>query len=1454
MQDPTMSPAPGECLLRFLGDRVTFALGPGGAGGLPAGWQAYLRTNLGRARRVRDEIIESYAKRLPSAGASWRDLPMEAVRDEWKITLPLVEVGYFQAKAYLVDEKGRQVWPAGPNVGVTVHPDPYRTANTIYCAFVRMFGETKSLLATTDEKQESQFVRLDKRGYTVIPPSGKLRNLIQELPHIMETLGCRILHLLPINPTPTTFARFGRFGSPYASQDLLAVDPALVEFDRRTTGIDQFRELTYAVHQRGGKVFLDIVTNHTGWGSPLQENHPEWFLRQGDGRFASPGAWGVTWEDLVELDHRNPASWEYLAEVFLTWCRRGVDGFRCDAGYKVPMAAWRYITACVREEFPDTVFLLEGLGGSWEATELLLKEGGMQWAYSELFQNYSGTEVASYLEYVQRQSERVGLYVHYSETHDNPRLADKGALWSLLRNRLCGLTSVAGSFGFTCGVEWLATEKVQVHSSRGMNWGGRPNLMAELSALNQLLSDHPCFFDGARLARLSTADSIVYALHRESEEGLDHVLVLVNTDWKAPQRFVLPSGARKKLGALPFELLGQAPPEAQGTAAGDLDFTLPAGASYCLAPTARPNGLAGDAYRRARACAAFGLQALSCVLPVESIGPFSWRSLAERVDADPKAFLASLKDVDPTLAQRDLLSALDQALRPDSFSQVVTWDLADLRRITLVPSGNWLLVGDGVPFRATLSALEPGPRHVQSIAGKAGFVAFFPPRHSGGDATLLVERYGSDPAHLEAQIRFLGTAPDLSGLQIMEPNTESMIEEPPLVLLSNGRGGMARLSTDLGRIRSKYDCLLGANLHPTVPVDRHIFAKRFRTWVIADRFLSPLDQYNLARFDPGPPARWQFLANAGDGRKVQVDLIIDMLDNRNTVALRFKRTPRNSSDDLPLDCPVRLTVRIDLEDRNFHWETRRNGGADYHFSTQCRPLEDQVGFEFTPAADRILRAVADKGQYHHEAEWSENIPHPIEQSRGQTDRGDAYSPGWFDLPLENGSPCTLVLSAEKEEPDLEEIGQFEQRRASDNEARIALARLPENDAFGRRLVLATHQFVVRRGAGKTIIAGYPWFLDWGRDTFICARGLLSAGLVEDVTKILLTFGRFEKEGTLPNSIFGEDASNRDTSDAPLWYGLACEETASLGPPDLYDLAVEKGGRTLRGVLISIAEGYLRGTPNGIRVDPASGLVWSPSHFTWMDTNFPAGTPREGYPIEIQVLWIRLLRHVGRIDSQQQRKWAGLASLACDSFLRLYWMEAQGYFADCLLARAGQDAASAILDTALRSNYLFAISLGLVSGQQARRGIAMAQKYLIVPGALRTLAPLPVSPALPVYGNDGRLLNNPQEPYFGRYEGDEDTRRKPAYHNGTAWTWTFASFCEALALAWECQPSAVAAAQGYLSSLDQLLTHGCLGQLPEIVDGDAPHQQRGCDAQAWGVTEALRVWKWLQKLPNSSTAA
>jgi starch synthase (maltosyl-transferring) len=1459
-----MTPATGERLLRFVGDRVRFTLRTDDGRPLPEGWSVRLRTNLGRAKLLRHEIIASYPQRPTLANCAWHDVPLELIGGDWARELTLTETGYFRAKAYAIDPHGRQHWPEGDDTGISVHPDQYRTANTIYCAFIRMFGETKHARVTQNAELDARLKELDAKGYAVIPSSGKIRDLIRELPFIVDTLGCRIVHLLPVNPTPTVFARFGRFGSPYASQDLTAIDPALVEFDKRTTGIDQFRELTYATHARGARVFIDIVINHTGWGARLQETHPEWYLRDEKGNFVSPGAWGTTWEDLAELDHRNPTLWDDLAEIFLVWCRRGVDGFRCDAGYKVPLRAWRYITARVLDEFPETIFLLEGLGGSWEATEALLTDGSMQWAYSELFQNYNGIEVASYLEYALRQSTRLGLYVHYSETHDNLRLAERGRAWSLLRNRLCALTSVSGGFGFTCGVEWLAAERINVHSSRGLAWGNHDNLVEELSSLNTLLRSHSCFFDGAKLTRVSEPDSAVYALLRESADGSARVLVVVNTDPDHaqfarfdPKLFSSTDTAAELNPAVLVDLLGQSLPPIE-LIEGKLEMGIPPAAVLCLAVNLerrapQTSGISdshssslqhfgtanvlpelGLSYRRARAQAAFALTAASHVLAAEDIGAFDWRVLADWVSRDPKTFLGALLHLDRDAARTDFAQALFQAMDQQRFPQVVVWELLDRRRVTPVPQNHWLMLADPHPFRATLTVPGEPLQHVQSVEMKCGHVAFFAPRNiaSARNATLQVERYAETDQQVETSVCLLGSS-----------EAELKLRLPKVALLTNGRGGMARLCVDFGNVTSKYDCLLGANLHADVPVDRHVFAKRARLWVFADGFIAPLNADNLVAFEPGPPARWTFVASAGNGRAVEIDVTAEMVPRENTTVLRFTRPARSVriGHELPPDARVSLTARVDIEDRNFHCETLRNAGSEHHFASNTRELEPSEirkpkskiagGFEFTPASDRQLRVFVDNGRYHAAPEWSQGVSHSVEASRGQTSSGDAYSPGWFEIPLHHGDTATLVVTAElNATTHIPETFALEGERLS-------------GDDFEQSLARAIKAFIVKRGEGKTVIAGYPWFLDWGRDSLICARGMIAAGLLDDTRDLLVTFARFEESGTLPNTIHGDNASNRDTSDAPLWFGVACEDLAEK-ISGLHATVVD-GQRTIADVLRSIAVNYMRGTANGIRMDGESALIWSPSHFTWMDTNYPAGTPREGYPIEIQALWIRLLKQLEQLGAKPEHEpWAELASRAEASLNELFWNEERGWFGDALWCRADVPARGATRDDSLRSNCLFPISLGLFTGDRARRTVDAAARYLVVPGALRTLAPLPVTPPLPIRNNYGGLLNDPSHPYWGRYEGDEDTRRKPAYHNGTAWTWTFPSFCEALVRAWGFEPSAVAAARAHLLEMRELMRDNCAGHIPEILDGDAPHTPRGCDAQAWGATEALRVWKLL----------
>jgi predicted glycogen debranching enzyme len=1423
-----MTPSPAEHLLRFVGDRLRVTLVP--PDGMRPDYRAFLRTNLTRAHVARREVVAQAGLRgqeqTTFAGASWRDIPLERTAEGFHIDLPLLEVGHFRAKGYIVDQTGHHHWPEGDDLGISVHPNRLRSANMVYCAFPRTFAGAD--LSRPPPGLEDAIRKLDEYRWNVIPPSGTLRDLKRVLPHIFDSLGCRILHLLPIGPVPTTYARMGRYGSPYAQLDLIGIDPAFVEHDKRTNAVDQFRELTDGVHLRDGMVMLDIVLNHTGWGSRLMDLHPEWFKRDNDGQFHSPGAWGVTWADLVELDQTHSALWDELAEALLTWCRRGVDGFRCDAGYMVPLPAWQYVMACVRQVFPDTVFLLEGLGGAWEATETLLTEGGMQCAYSELFQNYEPLAVAHYLDFANKHSQRIGTLVHYSETHDNDRLAVKGERWSRMRNHLCALTSHHGGYGFNAGVEWLCKEKFLVHEARSLSWGQTPNLVQDIGRLNSVLDQHPCFFDGAKLERVSADDSEVLAIHRTSADGIDHCLVLVNLDSEAPHSIVLPVAVYTHGGEKKVDLLGQALPVVETVKGEGVKVMLGAGQSYCLSSLRVPLGLRGDAYRHARAQAAFAYAALGALFPHESIGAADFQALAEAVAHDPEGFLGSIDAVDPNAARADLLKELERVRSQALYRRVVRWTPADARGITLVPPDHWLLVSDERPFALHLRE-EQGEQHVRSTPMAQGHVAAIPPAKDDAerDIDLTFDRYGSHEPTVRASLRRLARTPEYGAPERPRDAT---------VLLTNGRGSMTRLRADLGAVRSKYDCLLGANLHASVPVDRHVLAKRVRVWTNADGFITALDGQNLDLLDVRESAMWTFHANAGDGRRVGVRLCMELLQGTNTLVMRFSRVPTGSVD-LPADHEVRLTVRVDVEDRNFHTETRADEELKLRMTDSFQSLRDRSGFLFAPAKDRQLVVLCDRGNYHEAPEWALDLVHPEETTRGLQDRGDAFSPGWFDLPLRMDAPVTLVLDAESHPPAPERVA----RAARE----LELSEGPEPQSFENALRRAIKAFLVRRGDGSTVIAGYPWFLDWGRDTLIAVRGLVAAGHTEEARQIILTFAAMEEAGTLPNVLAGERAQNRESSDAPLWLGLACEELAQVIGPRFYEQAVD-GKRSVLDVLESIATHMMAGTTHKVHVDELSGLVFSPPHYTWMDTNYPAGTPREGYPIELSVLWVRLMRQLTRLGrATSSRPYRELGERTRVSLDRFYLAD-KGYFGDTLHASFGTVASAAKVDDHLRPNHLLGVALGVIEGERAQSTVRAATRYLLVPGAMRTLAPLPVSFPLPITRDDGTLLNDPAFPYWSRYEGDEDTRRKPAYHNGTAWPWWLGTYCEALACAWAPDPAALSAARAILGSTARLLREGSVGQLPEILDGDAPHTQRGCDAQAWSVTETLRVWLALSR--------
>jgi glycogen debranching enzyme len=538
-------------------------------------------------------------------------------------------------------------------------------------------------------------------------------------------------------------------------------------------------------------------------------------------------------------------------------------------------------------------------------------------------------------------------------------------------------------------------------------------------------------------------------------------------------------------------------------------------------------------------------------------------------------------------------------------------------------------------------------------------------------------------------------------------------------------------------------------------------------------------------------------------------------EGRNAVSLRFVRL-----SGLP-DEGISLILRPDVEDRSFHEKTVLSDEALKIWAETTKIHAD--GCDVPISGGRSLRLQINEGSFHAEAERVA-VGNPQDADRGLGGSSDLFSPGYFTAELTAGE--TIELGAAADEGEL----------LSGSPA-LGLAEpsvLPMSEVARRAL----RQFMVKRDNGLTVIAGYPWFLDWGRDTLIALRGIIAAGWLDEAREILKTFAAYEENGTLPNMIRGNDASNRDTSDAPLWFFVATNDLLRADGSDAF-LDEKAGTRTIRAVLLSIAEHYISGTPNLIRMDPASGLVYSPPHFTWMDTNYPAGTPREGYPISLQAKWHLALELLSRVDANP--RWASLAALVRRSIGELYTKTTDGaYLSDCLQCGPGTPAALAIADDHLRPNQLFAITLGAIDPKsELAANVVAACESLMVPGAVRTLADRPVKVPLAVYRN-GVLLNNPEAPFWPQYRGDEDTRRKPAYHNGTAWPWPAPSFMEALMLVEG--DGARATARAMLAGSVTMFEEGCLGHLPEIADGGAPHHQRGCGAQAWSVSEWLRVWE------------
>jgi len=1426
MKPMIQNPAPGTRLVKFCGDTVDFTLNLAQA----QNGTAWIRTNIGQSKIIRKEIIGQVDSQESPLGRAWFDLPMRQVGEQaFTAKLPLCESGHFEAKCFFLPQsEDTPVWPRGANTIINVDSADACCANIIYNAFVRQFGPNKAGAATLSSSENELIAHLDQSAYTVIPPSGTFRDLIGELDFILGDLGCRILMLLPIHPTPTTYGRMGRFGSPYAALSFTAVDPALAVFDHHATPLEQFIELVDAVHQRNARIIIDIAINHTGWAAGLHESHPRWLVRGPEGKIEVPGAWGVDWEDLTKLDYRHQDLWQYMADVFLTWCHRGVDGFRCDAGYMIPAAAWKYIVARVREQYPDTVFLLEGLGGKISVTRDLLNTANLNWAYSELFQNYDRGQVENYLPEAFDISAGDGITVHMAETHDNLRLAARSEVYARLRTALCALCSPQGAFGFGNGVEGYATEKINVHNSPSLNWGAGNNQVNHIRHLNDLLKTHPAFQGDTKLQLIQRGDGNHICLLRHHLPTDKKLLIVVNLDHEnqTPARWDSAAAAMKGLQFI--DLISEIPVAVSATD-GLHSVVLEPGQVLCLSRD--PDDLN---FRQQLAAQPCGLPRQIEVqrLHAKVLQIFAFfHGTGDLADFDIGQAATQLKN-DPL----GLCRKLNPASRE---TRVIAWHWPqDIGREVMLPPGHFLYVRADHAFRARLVIKQQTMAAESSIAAADGtFFVLFGPLDSAASAqsaTLRLAVFGPDGGqHAQAPLLLLPRAKHIRVKRIFQP--AELQRQNLCFMATNGRGAMLKLPVAWAELSSRYDSLLAANMSREYPENRWIMLTRCRAWLVFQGYSQALNTDCLEAFavDDLGGGFWRYHVPTGQGENIRLTIGLTMAAGENALQITFYRHPSDGQDDhLDDSKPVQLILRPDIENRSFHDTTKAYTGPQDLWPQAIGA--DQQGFEFRPDSGHRLRMKISRGNFVAEPEWQYMVHRAADAERGQDPDSDLFSPGYFSVALAGNQQVSLAADMPRAGQDV--AGQ------SPLSADQIVGPLDSGKNYRRSpphiLTRALSDFVVQRGAHQSVIAGYPWFLDWGRDALIFVRGVIAARQLTTARAILKQFGQFEEQGTLPNMIQGTQAANRDTSDAPLWFILACDDLLRAENDDRF-LEADCGGRTVREIILSIGNGFRDGTPNGIKMDPASGLIFSPLHFTWMDTNHPAGTPRQGYPIEIQALWYAALGLLGRIDRPEIRdQWHRLARQVQSSIMNLFWQNNLGFLSDCRHAAAGQSALEATPDDALRPNQLLAITLGAVSDKNLGRRILESCETLLVPGAIRSLADRPVAYPIEII-HQGNRVNDPNHPYQGRYCGDEDSRRKPAYHNGTAWTWPFPSFCEAWAMTYGAasRPTALA----WLTSGVRLLDRGCVGHIPEILDGDFPHTPRGCDAQAWGASELLRVW-------------
>lgn len=638
-------------------------------------------------------------------------------------------------------------------------------------------------------------------------------------------------------------------------------------------------------------------------------------------------------------------------------------------------------------------------------------------------------------------------------------------------------------------------------------------------------------------------------------------------------------------------------------------------------------------------------------------------------------------------------------------------------------------------------------------------------------------------------------------------------------LVTNGIGGYAS-STVTGANTRRYHGLLVAALEP--PLGRAVMlAKVDEAINVSGR------SYELGanEFDPGVvhPQGYKRLTSVRlEGQmpvfrfqvgQMQLEKRVWMDYGKNTTFIQYTYVEGKR--------PLRLNLRLFTAMRDFHDLVR---GDD-----QLRPEVSIDDSACATISSRTLEpslhlSCTQNGTFERADEWYWNYVYRVERDRSLEFMEDLYHPLDCMARLAPNESVCLIASAEPTTRIVIDTSRAlieEQDRATTLIDKAGIDRTA--DPVGAQLVIAADQCLVERTLADekpslTVIAGYPWFGDWGRDAMISLPGIaLATNRIEAAKGLLRTFAAYMSKGMIPNRFpdVGE-VPEYNTVDATLWYFQALH--AYLEKTDDEPLLQE-----LLPALKDVASHYYHGTRYNIHVDPADGLVWAGEpgvQLTWMDVK--AGdwlpTPRMGKPVEIQALWYSALCLLERWclklgePTEELSRWRAAIE---HHFYRKFWYEEGGFLNDVIDGPDGNDAA-------LRPNQIFALSLPfpLLPVDKARRVLAVVSSELLTPVGLRSLAP-----------------DDPQ--YRGRYGGDF-WEREGSYHNGTVWGWLIGPYLDAHLRYNGDRDSARALLEGMAAQM----ASGALGTISEVFDGDPPHTPRGCYAQAWSVAEVLRHWREL----------